>query len=116
VEPLGRALQDLSAWVTGMRREQSPTRDGVEQVETDAAHGGMDKYNPLALWSTQQVWEYVGQQAIPYNRLYDRGFRQIGCAPCTTPVRPDEDDRAGRWRWEGAHGKECGLHSHGSGI
>lgn len=116
VEPLGRALQGLTAWVTGMRREQSATRDAILQVETDAAHGGLVKYNPIVHWTVQQVWAYVRERGLPYNRLYEQGYTQIGCAPCTTPVLPGEDPRAGRWRWETCATKECGLHVNGGGI
>jgi len=116
VEPLKRALQGLSAWVTGMRREQSATRETCLQVEVDQAHGGILKYNPIVHWTTQQVWAYLRERGIPYHALYERGYTQIGCAPCTTPVLPGEDPRAGRWRWESCETKECGLHVHGDGI
>lgn len=110
VEPLGRALADLDAWVTGLRREQAETRASVHQVERDPAHGGILKVNPLVEWSTAQTWEYIRAHEVPYNRLHDHGYPSIGCAPCTRAVRPGEDLRAGRWWWERPESKECGLH------
>lgn len=110
VEPLGRALAGLDAWVTGLRREQAETRTAVRQVERDPAHGGMIKINPLVEWTTDEVWQYVRAHDVPYNRLHDRGYPSIGCAPCTRAIRPGEDLRAGRWWWERPESKECGLH------
>jgi len=110
VEPLGRALTGLEAWVTGLRREQTETRAAVRQVERDPAHGGIIKVNPLADWTTEQVWRYVRAHDVPYNRLHDQGYPSIGCAPCTRAVLPGEDIRAGRWWWERPQTKECGLH------
>ena len=109
VEPLGRALADATAWVTGLRREQSPERAATPPVEWDAAHGAV-KANPLAEWSEAQVWDYLGNHGVPYNVLHDQGFLSIGCAPCTRAVEPGEPARAGRWRWEQGTAKECGLH------
>jgi len=109
VEPLRRALAGRDAWVTGLRREQSVTRTQVEAVEQDAAHG-IFKINPLVTWTSKQVWAYVKEHNVPYNRLHDDGFPSIGCAPCTRAVRPYEDERAGRWWWESPEHKECGLH------
>ncbi|RJO70557.1 MAG: phosphoadenylyl-sulfate reductase [Myxococcales bacterium] len=116
VEPLKRALKGMTAWVTGLRKEQSATRTQVAQIEVDKGNGGILKYNPLIEWTTQEVWAYVREHRLPYNKLYERGFTQIGCSPCTTPVFPGEDLRAGRWRWEQPEHKECGLHKDGSGI
>ena len=118
VEPLRRALAGLSAWVTGMRRDQASTREQLQQIEVDHGHGGIQKVNPIAGWSVEDTWRYVTEHGLPYNRLYDRGYTQIGGQPCTTPVRPGEDPRTGRWRWESAEHKECGLHVYdqGSGI
>ncbi|MCI0370006.1 MAG: phosphoadenylyl-sulfate reductase [candidate division NC10 bacterium] len=110
VEPLGRALAGLEAWVTGLRREQAETRSAVQQVERDPALGGILKVNPLADWTTEDVWRYVRTHDVPYNRLHDRGYPSIGCAPCTRAVLPGEDLRAGRWCWERPQTKECGLH------
>lgn len=111
VEPLNRALAGRGAWVTGLRREQSPTRTGVDPVELDAAHGGIAKVNPLASWSQGEVWAYVRENGLPYNALHDRGFPSIGCAPCTRAIKPFEDVRAGRWWWESPEHRECGLHA-----
>ena len=109
VEPLRRALAGKRAWITGQRREHSAGRAQLAERELDAAHG-IEKFNPLAAWSEAEVWHYLGEHGVPYNRLYDQGYRSIGCAPCTRPVQPGEDIRAGRWWWEQAETKECGLH------
>jgi phosphoadenosine phosphosulfate reductase len=121
VEPLRRALTGLDAWVTGMRREQSVTRSGLDVVEADVAHGGIAKVNPLAAWTLEDVWTYVRKHSVPYNRLHDQAYPSVGCAPCTRAIRPGEDARAGRWWWEQPEHKECGLHlgverEKGSGI
>jgi thioredoxin-dependent adenylylsulfate APS reductase len=109
VEPLRRALSSLDGWITGLRREQVATRANAPKIEIDHANGGLVKLNPLADWKEAQVWEYVKSKGLPYNALYDKGFRSIGCEPCTRAVAPDEDPRAGRWWWEQGT-KECGLH------
>ena len=109
VEPLGRALQDKKAWITGQRRAQSTTRAELAVQEDDAAHG-MQKFNPLADWSEENVWEYLRANKVPYNALHDRGYPSIGCEPCTRAIQPGEDVRAGRWWWENPESKECGLH------
>jgi phosphoadenosine phosphosulfate reductase len=110
VRPLARALVGYDAWVTGLRRDQSAARAATPVVRTDRAHGGIVKVAPLAGWTREQVWAYVRQHGIEYHGLYDRGYRSIGCAPCTRAVAPDEDERAGRWWWERSAVKECGLH------
>lgn len=110
VEPLARALTGLRAWVTGLRREQGVTRTALLPVERDPAHGGILKINPLAAWSSDQVWAYARAHGLPYNVLHDQGYPSIGCAPCTRAVAPGEDARAGRWWWEQPEHKECGLH------
>ncbi|HTN69863.1 MAG TPA: phosphoadenylyl-sulfate reductase [Methylomirabilota bacterium] len=110
VEPLKRALQNLDAWMTGLRREQGVTRAHVQKVEIDSDHGGIVKINPLADWTQKQVWDYIAAYQVPYNKLHDRGFPSIGCAPCTRAIKPWEDVRAGRWWWENPEAKECGLH------
>lgn len=111
VEPLGRALRGLDAWITGLRRDQAVTRTRVEKVEVDRDHGEIIKLNPLADWTWDEVWAYIRARGIPYNALHDRGYPSIGCAPCTRAVQPGEDLRAGRWWWEGnPEAKECGLH------
>ena len=109
VEPLGRALAGKRAWITGQRRAQSATRTSLAIEEDDPAHG-MTKFNPLADWSEQDVWNYIRDNGVPYNALHDQGFPSIGCAPCTRAVQPGEDLRAGRWWWENPESKECGLH------
>jgi len=109
VEPLKRALSGRSAWLTGQRREQSPTRSALERVEYDEANG-LIKLNPLADWTSSQVWELIHSAKIPYNSLHDQGYPSLGCAPCTRAVKPGEDERAGRWWWEASEHKECGLH------
>jgi len=109
VEPLERALAGNKAWVTGQRRAQSATRSALDVQEQDDAHG-MIKFNPLADWSEQDVWHYIRSNAVPYNPLHDKGYPSIGCEPCTRAIQPGEDVRAGRWWWENADSKECGLH------
>ena len=109
VEPLGRALAGNKAWVTGQRRAQSTTRAELHVQEEDAAHA-MTKFNPLADWSEQDVWDYIRANDVPYNALHDQGYPSIGCEPCTRAVQPGEDVRAGRWWWENPDSKECGLH------
>lgn len=110
VEPLNRALSQAQAWVTGLRREQSVTRHGLEKLELDEDHNGILKLNPLADWSENQVWAAIKEFDIPYNALHDLGFPSIGCVPCTRAIAPGEDIRAGRWWWENPEHKECGLH------
>jgi phosphoadenosine phosphosulfate reductase len=109
VEPLGRALLGNKAWITGQRRAQSATRSDLRVEEDDPAHF-MTKFNPLADWSEENVWEYLRANKVPYNALHDRGYPSIGCEPCTRAVQPGEDVRAGRWWWENPESKECGLH------
>jgi phosphoadenosine phosphosulfate reductase len=110
VEPLRRALAGKRAWITGQRREQSASRSELPFREYDAVHG-LEKFNPLAAWTEAEVWAYISVHGVAYNRLYDQGYRSIGCAPCTRPVLPGEDMRAGRWWWEASEQRECGLHS-----
>lgn len=110
VGSLNRALSGLKAWVTGLRREQAMTRTQTDKIEIDQAHGSIVKLNPLADWSEKQVWDYIHENKVPYNKLHDRGFPSIGCSPCTRAIKPGEDIRAGRWWWETPESKECGLH------
>ncbi len=110
VEPLKRALNGLDGWMTGLRREQAVTRTEARKVEIDREHGNMVKMNPLADWTHRQVWDYIAAHKVPYNKLHDRGFPSIGCAPCTRAIKAWEDQRAGRWWWEEPETKECGLH------
>ncbi len=111
VEPLSRALKGLAGWVTGMRREQGVTRGDLAPIEVDTLNNGILKINPLTDWSEEQLVSYSEEHRLPRNRLYDQGYRSIGCAPCTRAVQPGEDTRAGRWWWEDPEHKECGLHS-----
>ncbi|MDP2947955.1 MAG: phosphoadenylyl-sulfate reductase [Chloroflexota bacterium] len=109
VEPLGRALAGMRAWVTGLRRDQAVTRGDTRAVEWDEGNG-LVKVNPLVEWSERQAWDYVRANDVPYNVLHDKGYPSIGCAPCTRAIQPGEDIRAGRWWWENPEQKECGLH------
>jgi phosphoadenosine phosphosulfate reductase len=109
VEPLRRALAGKRAWITGLRRGQSAGRGELPAQAIDPVHG-LEKFNPLAAWTEDEVWGYIRSFDVPYNALYDQGYRSIGCAPCSRPVAPWEDVRAGRWWWESAEGRECGLH------
>ena len=107
IEPLSRVLNKYTAWITGIRRDQSPTRAHTRPVEWDAKFGLM-KFNPLAFWSWEQVWEYIHTQNVPYNELHDQHFPSIGCTHCTAPVMPGDDFRSGRWK--SSVKTECGLH------
>jgi phosphoadenosine phosphosulfate reductase len=109
VEPLRRALAGKKGWITGLRRQQSPTRRDLPFSEWDGENG-LQKYNPLAAWTTDDVWAYVRANDVPYNALHDKGYASIGCAPCTRAITVGEDIRAGRWWWENPETKECGLH------
>lgn len=110
VHPLNRILSQLSAWITGLRRQQGVTRVSVPKIEIDEAHGGIVKVNPIAAWSWEEVWEYIKENKVPFNKLHDQNYPSIGCAPCTRAIKPGEDFRAGRWWWESPENKECGLH------
>ncbi|MDR2365897.1 MAG: phosphoadenylyl-sulfate reductase [Zoogloeaceae bacterium] len=112
VEPLRRALIGCKAWITGMRARQSSTRKGLARQEFDADHS-LEKFNPLADWREREVWAYIRSRNVPYNPLHDRFYPSIGCAPCTRALAVGEDVRAGRWWWEAAETKECGLHVRG---
>lgn len=109
VEPLARALAGKRAWITGQRRAQAATRTALALQEVDPAHG-MVKFNPLADWSEEHVWQYLRSREVPTNPLHDQGYPSIGCEPCTRAIQPGEDVRAGRWWWENPESKECGLH------
>lgn len=110
VEPLQRALAGKVLWVTGLRAEHSAARQDLPLFEWDGINQVI-KYHPVLHWSFDEVKEYIRTHNIPYNPLHDRGFVSIGCAPCTRAVKPGEDFRAGRWWWEDAGKKECGLHA-----
>lgn len=107
VAPLAEALAGCDAWITAIRRDQTATRATARHVEWDAKNG-LVKVNPLLRWSAGDVWKYAKDHDVPYNALYDASYGSIGCAPCTTPVAPGEDPRAGRWRTREKN--ECGLH------
>ena len=113
VEPLQEMLKGARAWVTAIRREQSLQRANIGLVERDEKFG-LIKINPLATWSSRDVWEYIVRHEVPYNPLHDHGYPSIGCVPCTTPVRIGEDMRAGRWRGTGK--TECGIHERNPGV
>ena len=115
IEPLRRKLQTLEAWVTGQRKDQSPTRANVSVMEADKAFSTPErtlyKFNPLANWTSKQVWGYIRANNVPHNDLHSRGYVSIGCEPCTRQVLPNQHEREGRWWWEEATLKECGLHA-----
>ncbi|WP_020484955.1 phosphoadenylyl-sulfate reductase [Methylomonas sp. MK1] len=115
VEPLKRKLATLDAWITGQRKDQSlDTRGDIPEVQLDAGFSGpgkqLIKFNPLLNWSSAQVWDYIEAYQVPFNELHKHGYISIGCEPCTRPVLPNQHERAGRWWWEDAAKKECGLH------
>ncbi len=110
IEPLQRAIKGYEVWITGLRREQSPTRNDLYVADWDE-NNQVIKVNPLLEWSEEQVWDYIHAHDIPYNPLHDNGYPSLGCKPCTRPVLPGEDIRAGRWWWEQPETKECGLHA-----
>ncbi len=116
IRPLRKKLLELDAWVTGQRQDQSPgTRSGIPVIQNDKTFARPDetltKFNPLANWTSAQVWDYIRTNDVPYNSLHDKGFISIGCEPCTRPVGPNQHEREGRWWWEEATKKECGLHA-----
>ncbi|MCX9014886.1 MAG: phosphoadenylyl-sulfate reductase [Candidatus Methanoperedens sp.] len=114
VDPLKRALNTVDAWITGQRKDQSPgTRTEVPVIQKDPTFGtgNLIKFNPIANWTSKQVWDYIRDNDVPYNSLHEQGFISIGCEPCTQPVLPGQHEREGRWWWEDATKKECGLHA-----
>ncbi len=116
VEPLRRELQTLDAWITGQRKDQSTeTRQNLAEVQEDKAFSTAEhaivKFNPLVNWSSRQVWDYIEAYQVPFNELHRQGYRSIGCEPCTRPTLPNQHEREGRWWWENANKKECGIHS-----
>ena len=114
INPLKRKLKTLDAWITGQRKDQSPgTRNGIPTFQKDTfegANGDLFKFNPLANWSSADVWTYIKMFDVPFNPLHQQGFISIGCQPCTRAVLPNQHEREGRWWWEEATKKECGLH------
>jgi len=115
VEPLRRALRGKKAWITGMRRDQAITRGNLEVSAYDPDQG-LQKFNPLLDWTNKEVWAYIRQHDVPYNKLHDQFYPSLGCAPCTRSISPGEDIRAGRWWWENPEDKECGLHASHRGV
>ena len=109
IEPLQRAFKGLDAWICGLRRDQSVTRQDMKLVEWDD-NNKLIKINPLIDWSEEHLWDYIKENNVPYNKLHDKGFPSIGCQPCTRAIEKGEDVRAGRWWWENPETKECGLH------
>ena len=109
IAPLKRALEGVDIWITGLRAEQSLTREDIQLFEYDEGNK-LIKLNPLISWSEKEVWEYIKKNSVPYNALHDEGYPSIGCAPCTRAVEKDADIRSGRWWWESPEHKECGLH------
>jgi phosphoadenosine phosphosulfate reductase len=110
MEPLKRALKPLKVWITGLRASQSITRVDTPLVEWDESFQVI-KVNPLISWSEEDVWKFIKENRVPYNKLHDQGYPSIGCAPCTRAVKAGEDIRSGRWWWENPEHKECGLHA-----
>jgi phosphoadenosine phosphosulfate reductase len=114
INPLKRKLKEYDAWITGQRKDQSPgTRDSIPTFQKDTFQGLSDvlyKFNPLANWSSEDVWNYIKMFDVPYNDLHTKGFTSIGCQPCTRAILPNQHEREGRWWWENEDGKECGLH------
>lgn len=110
IEPSKRALKGNRVWISGIRRDQSITRYNNQRIEWDEQND-LIKVNPLIDWSEQEVWDYIKQHRIPYNKLHDKGFPSIGCQPCTRAVKPGLDPRSGRWWWEEPEKRECGLHN-----
>lgn len=109
VEPLQRALKGKKLWVTGLRAAHSPERSDLQTIEWDEKNQ-LIKFHPLLNWKTEDCWEYINMNRIPYNPLHQKGFVSIGCSPCTRAIQVGEDFRAGRWWWEDQSKKECGLH------
>lgn len=110
VRPLVKALQGFDGWFTGLRRDQWASRAAIKKVELDHDHEGIVKINALADWEHDEVWDYIREHEVPVHPLYEKGYTSFGCAPCTRPIQPGEDDRAGRWWWETGAPKECGIH------
>lgn len=110
VHPTNRILKTLDGWITGLRRDQTENRGDVKMFEIDPQRDGILKINPIVDWTWDQVWDYIKENNVPYNKLLDEGFPSIGCEPCTRAIKAGEDRRAGRWWWEQDGHKECGLH------
>ena len=115
INPLKRKLKEFDAWITGQRKDQSPgTRNNIPVFQKDnfeGASGELYKFNPLANWTSEDVWNYIKMFDVPYNPLHATGYTSIGCQPCTRAILPNQHEREGRWWWENEDGKECGLHA-----
>lgn len=109
IDPFRRAIAGYAAWVTGLRKDQSPVRAASRAIALDPQYG-LHKVSPLLDWTAADIWAFIGSRAVPYNPLHDRGYASIGCYPCTRALKPGESERAGRWWWESAESRECGLH------
>jgi phosphoadenosine phosphosulfate reductase len=115
IEPLRKKLIEVDAWITGQRKDQSPTRAEIPVIQDDKlfarANDRLTKFNPFANWTSKEVWDYIRMCDTPYNELHDKGYVSIGCEPCTRAIGPNQHEREGRWWWEEATKKECGLHA-----
>ena len=109
IELLKRVINNFDFWITGLRKKQSEIRANDKLIEWDKVNG-LIKVNPLIKWTEKDVWNYIKEKNIPYNSLHNKGFKSIGCVPCTRAVEDSEDSRSGRWWWENDGHKECGLH------
>lgn len=110
VHPTNKMLKTLDGWITGLRRDQTSNRNEARMFEIDTQHDDILKINPIIDWTWDQVWKYIKENNVPYNKLLDKGYPSIGCEPCTRAIKDGEDLRAGRWWWENEGHKECGLH------
>ena len=110
VHPTNKMLKTLDGWITGLRRDQTSNRNDARMFEIDTQHDDILKINPIINWTWDQVWKYIKENNVPYNKLLDKGYPSIGCEPCTRAIKDGEDLRAGRWWWENEGHKECGLH------
>ena len=108
--PLNRYLKTLDGWITSIKRDQTESRATAQKFEIDTIHDGILKVNPIVDWTDEMVWDYIKSNNVPYSKLYDKGYKSIGCEPCTRAVKEGEDPRAGRWWWESGSNKECGIH------
>jgi len=116
VKPLRRMLSNLDGWITGIRNDQTSTRENAKMLEIDEKYDGIVKVNPIINWTWDDVWNYVKKNSVPIHPLIEKGYPSIGCAPCTRAIKPGEDLRAGRWWWEDDASKECGLHTPPEGV
>ena len=116
VHPLNKMLVTLDGWITGLRNDQTQNRVDAKKIEIDDQHNSIIKINPIIDWSWEQTLDYIKTNNIPYNKLHDKGYPSIGCAPCTRAIKPGESLRAGRWWWETDLEKECGLHANNGSV